>query len=139
MSPRSKKKLGKPVAVFPLAPAYVQRAVILTILSFLFFMAMMFTYYIRPSGLYFLLATAFLILYLVTFISFVNQRKTMLEIFENGFAYKKISASWIEITAVDEDGTIVLLDGKRIIVSTAINDRDKALAMIRSGKLRLTE
>ena len=133
MSPRSKEELGKPVAIFPLAPAYIQRAVILIVLSFLFFMAMMFTYYIRASGLYFLLATAFLILYLVTLISFVTQRKTQLKIFENGFAYKTVSVLWTEMTTVDEDGTIVLAGGKRITVSTAINDRDKALAMIRSS------
>ena len=96
-------------------------------------MAMMFTYYIRASGLYFLLATAFLILYLVTLISFVTQRKTQLKIFENGFAYKTVSVLWTEMTTVDEDGTIVLAGGKRITVSTAINDRDKALAMIRSS------
>src|SRR5437773_12397915 len=44
-------------------PAQVQRAVFIAVLSFLFFLAMMIVFYIRQSMLYFLLATAFLIVY----------------------------------------------------------------------------
>ena len=55
-----------------MAPAQLQRAVFIAVLSFLFFLAMMFAYYIRQSALYFLLATAFLIVYLITMVSFVR-------------------------------------------------------------------
>ncbi|MFN0276973.1 MAG: hypothetical protein ACKVRN_00060 [Pyrinomonadaceae bacterium] len=55
----------------------LQRAVFIAVLSFLFFLAMMFAYYIRQSGLYFLLATAFLIIYIVTMISFIRLRRKM--------------------------------------------------------------
>lgn len=58
------------------SPAHLQRAVFIAVLSFLFFLAMMFAYYIRQSALYFLLATAFLIVYLVTMISFVRLRRS---------------------------------------------------------------
>ena len=67
----SKKDPGKP----PMAPAQMQRAVFIAVLSFLFFLTMMFAYYIRQSPLYFLLATAFLIIYLITMVSFVRLRR----------------------------------------------------------------
>lgn len=41
----------------------------------MFFLAMMFAFYLRQSMLYFLLATAFLIVYIVTMVSFVRMRK----------------------------------------------------------------
>jgi hypothetical protein len=59
----------------PMSPAQLQRAAFIAVLSFLFFLAMMFAYYIRQSALYFLLATAFLIVYIVTMVSFVRLRR----------------------------------------------------------------
>ncbi|MEO6654613.1 MAG: hypothetical protein ABIO36_00875 [Pyrinomonadaceae bacterium] len=56
-------------------PAQLQRAVFIAVLSFLFFLAMMLVFYIRQSPFYFLLATAFLIIYLITMISFVRLRQ----------------------------------------------------------------
>lgn len=60
----------------PISPAQLQRAAFVAVLSFLFFLAMMFAYYIRQSALYFLLATAFLVVYIVTMISFVRLRRS---------------------------------------------------------------
>lgn len=60
----------------PISPTQLQRAVFIAVLSFLFFLAMMFVYYIRQSALYFLLATAFLFVYIVTMISFVRLRRS---------------------------------------------------------------
>ena len=57
-------------------PAQVQRAVFIAVLSFLFFLAMMIVFYVRQSMLYFLLATAFLIVYIITMISFVRLRRS---------------------------------------------------------------
>ena len=58
-----------------MSPARLQRAAFMAVLSFMFFVAMMFAFYIRQSALYFLLATAFLIVYLLTMISFVRLRR----------------------------------------------------------------
>ena len=69
----SQKDLSKP----PMPPAQVQRAVFIAVLSFMFFLAMMFAFYIRQSVSYFLLATAFLIVYIVTMISFVRLRRSI--------------------------------------------------------------
>jgi hypothetical protein len=57
--------------------AHVQRAVFIAGLSFLFFLAMMIAFYVRGSMLYFLLATAFLIVYIFTMISFVRLRRSV--------------------------------------------------------------
>ncbi len=78
----SDKDLGKLVAIHGIAPAYLQRAVFIVILSFVFFLAMMFMYYIRQSITYFLLASAFLVLYLVTLFSFVMQRRSFVMLHE---------------------------------------------------------
>jgi hypothetical protein len=59
----------------PVSPGHIQRAVFIAVLSFLFFLAMMLAFYIWQSMLYFLLATAFLIVYIVTMISFVKLGK----------------------------------------------------------------
>jgi hypothetical protein len=59
----------------PIDADQIQRAAFIAILSFLFFLAMMFAFYIRQSMLYFLLATGFLIVYLVTMVSFVRLRR----------------------------------------------------------------
>jgi len=59
----------------PLNAAQIQRAAFIAVLSFLFFLAMMLAFYIRQSMLYFLLATGFLIVYLVTMVSFVRLRR----------------------------------------------------------------
>ena len=57
------------------SPAQLQRAAFIAVLSFLFFLAMMFTYYLRQSLLYFLLATAFLVVYVITMISLFRLRR----------------------------------------------------------------
>jgi amino acid transporter len=67
---------NKPQTNSATSPAQLQRAVFIAVLSFLFFLAMMFTYYIRQSALYFLLATAFLLVYIMTMISFVRLRRS---------------------------------------------------------------
>jgi len=59
----------------PIPQAQAQRAMFIAVLSFLFFLAMMFAFYIRQSLLYFLLATAFLIVYFVTMVSIIRLRR----------------------------------------------------------------
>lgn len=66
---------GKDNDTPPMSSPQIQRAVFIAVLSFLFFLAMMFAFYIRQSALYFLLATAFLIIYIITMISFVRLRR----------------------------------------------------------------
>jgi Ca2+/Na+ antiporter len=127
----SEQDLGKLIAVHGIAPAYLQRAVFIVILSFLFFLAMMFAYYIRQNVVYFLLASAFLVLYLITLFSFVMQRRSVVEVYERGLKFKKRSASWNEVESIDNSGTISLPDGKQIALPKSLNDFDGLIARIR--------
>jgi uncharacterized membrane protein YobD (UPF0266 family) len=95
------RDLGRLVAIHPIAPAYLQRAAFMAVLSFIFFLAMMVGFYIRQSAGYFLLATAFLIVYLIMMFSLFWQRKSIVKIYENGIEFKKFFAEWHEIEAVD--------------------------------------
>ncbi len=128
----SNRSMGRVSAVYGLSPAHIQRAVFITVLSFFFFLAMMFGYYVRQNLVYFILASAFLFIYILTMFSWVVQRRILLQIFENGVSYKKCFATWNEISEVRTDGTIVLTDNKQIVISPAVHDFDNALALIRS-------
>lgn len=126
------KSLGKLVAVHPISPAHMQRAVFIAVLAFLFFLAMMFAFYLRQNILYFLLSTAFLLVYLLTMFSLVVQRRSVLEIFERGIKYKKRSAAWHEIAEVRDDGTLTINGQKPLVISSAINSLENALDHIRA-------
>ena len=128
----TKKNLGKLVAVHGLSPAHIQRAVFITVLSFIFFLGTMVLYYMRQELLYFLLSSAFLVVYIITLFSWIAQRKTLLEIFEKGIAYRKSSVIWEEIGEIRADGTIVLKNDKQIAVSSAIHELDRAISFIKS-------
>lgn len=124
------KNLGKFVAIHGIAPAYLQRAAFIVVLSFLFFLAMMFAFYIRQSVGYFLLASAFLVLYLLTMFSWVMQRRSVVKIYENGLSYKNRSVRWNEIESVD-DTAINVRDEKPIIIPKTIHDFAKLIDTIR--------
>ena len=129
--PEADKNLGKLVSVHGISPAFLQRAVFVAVLAFLFFLAMMFAYYILQSIGYFLLATAFLLIYLVTLFSWAMQRRNQLRIFENGFSYKKRSVSWEEIVGVSPDGEIYTRGSDKILLPKAIQDFGIVVKQIR--------
>ncbi|MEP6787782.1 MAG: hypothetical protein ABJB40_05080 [Acidobacteriota bacterium] len=129
--PETEKNLGRPLAVHGIAPAYLQRAVFIVVLSFLFFLAMMFAYYIRQSLVYFLLASAFLVLYVITLFSFVIQKRSPVEVFEQGLKFKKASPYWSEIAGVSDDGAISLTSGKTITLPKTLNGLDALVRHIR--------
>src|SRR3954454_7825475 len=106
--PDSPKDLGRLIAVHPVAPLYVQRAVFIALLSFLFFAGTMLAFYVRQSILYFLLATAFLLVYLITMFSWFNQRKSTVKVFERGIQYRSRTLEWTEIATVSEEKAIVI-------------------------------
>lgn len=135
---QTNKNLGKLVAIHGIAPAYLQRAAFIVVLSFLFFLAMMFAFYIRQSVGYFLLASAFLVLYLLTMFSWVMQRRSVVKIYENGLSYKNRSVLWNEIESVD-DAAINVRDEKLIIIPKTIHDFAKLIDTIRQEKENLTQ
>ena len=125
------KDLGKLVAVYGIAPAYLQRAVFIVILSFVFFLATMLVYYIRQNILYFMLSSSFLVIYLVTLFSFVMQRRSVVQIYEGGLRFKKRSAAWDEVESVDEGGTINVRGAKPILLPRTLNDIKRMLNIVR--------
>lgn len=125
------KALGKLVAAHPIDPALVQRAVFIAALSFLFFLAMMFAFYLLQNILYFLLASAFLVLYLVMMFALVMQRRSTVEVCENGFRVKKQSIRWTDITSVSDEGTVELASGKSIVLAHSIVEFDGLIDRLR--------
>lgn len=96
----TEQDLGKLQSVHGIAPAYLQRAAIIVILSFIFFLAMLIAFSLRQNIGYFLLATAFLIVQLATLFGWITQKRTEFKIFENGFTYRKHTWKWSEIESV---------------------------------------
>lgn len=131
MNSERQKDLGKFVAVHGIAPAYLQRAVFVVVLSFMFFLAMMFAYYIRQSPVYFLLASAFLVLYLITLFSFMTQRKNVVEVFEHGFRYKNTSIGWDSIESVSDMGVVEKNDGSKLVLPRSLNGIEDLISTLR--------
>ena len=129
---RQMHNLGRLVSLYGVSPAHLQRAVFVAILSFLFFLAMMAAFYIRQNFGYFLLSTAFLLVYLLTLFSWVTQRRSVLEVFEKGIVFKKNIAAWDDVAEITESGVILLKDKRKIALPKILNDLNGAIALIRS-------
>lgn len=127
------KTLGKLIAVHPIAPALVQRAVFIAALAFMFFLAMMFTFYLRQNILYFLLASAFLVLYLVMMFALLMQRRSTVEVCENGFRTKKQSIRWTDVVSVSDEGIVKLRSGKNTAIARSVAAFDELLVTLREN------
>ncbi|HEX3101539.1 MAG TPA: hypothetical protein VHQ01_07105, partial [Pyrinomonadaceae bacterium] len=133
--PETRRPLGKLVAVHVLAPEHIQRAVFIAVLSFVFFLAMMVVFYIRENVLYFLLASAFLVVYIVTLLSWIVQRRNVVSIYEQGLTYKKRAVLWAEIESVTdsgETGEIIVRDEKPILLPKTLFKFDSLIKSIRN-------
>lgn len=135
--PETRRPLGKLVAVHVLAPEHIQRAVFIAVLSFVFFLAMMVVFYIRENVLYFLLASAFLVVYIVTLLSWIVQRRNVVSVYEQGLTYKKRTVLWDEIEQVNADGEtgeIIVRDEKPILLPKTLFKFDSLIQTIRSRR-----
>ena len=95
--------LGRVVSVHGTSPVFLQRAAIIAILSFFFFMATLLVFYVQQQVMYFILSTAFLIIYIFTMIGWVMQKKNVVSIHEDGIAFRQFTARWDEIKSVKVD------------------------------------
>jgi Ca2+/Na+ antiporter len=127
-----KKNLGRLVAVHTTSPAQLQRAVFISVLSFLFFMAMMFAFYLRQNIGYFLLATAFLLVYVVTMFSWIRQRRTVVEIYDNGLKFRGRTIVWSDITAIEKTFVLSLAKGEKLQLPTALDRSEELFSHIQS-------
>jgi len=131
--PPTQEDLGKMVAAYPTAPSFVQRAAIIAILSFLFFLAMLVAFLARQQIGYLVLAAAFLILNIFTLTGFIMQRRNVVRVFEDGLGYGKSSVKWRSIASVDTDNEglkIVSTSGGAIRIPKTIDDLGRLSAHI---------
>lgn len=136
------QNLGKLESTHGIAPAYMMRALVVASLSFVFFLAMLVGFYIRQNIGYFLLSTAFLVVYVLTMFGWLAQRRKVLRIYENGFSYKKFAASWDEIDSINVKTAkrpvggaeinyeVTKIGGDKVILSEVIHDCAKVVARI---------
>ena len=111
----------------------MQRAVFTVVLSFLFFLAMMIAYYIRQNIGYFLLASAFLVIYIVMMVSLYMQRRNVVEVLENGLRYKKDEVTLDQIASVSDDGIVTLRNGRQITLPKSLDQFPKLILALRAG------
>jgi hypothetical protein len=100
-----------------MAPAFVQRAVVIALISFSFFAAMLIVFLVRQQFGYLILAAAFLVLNLFVLIGIAFQRSNVVYIFENGIRHKSSTASWNEMVSIDaEDGGLKIVKADRSVI-----------------------
>ena len=132
---KPRPNLGKLVSVHGTSPVFLQRAAIVAALSFLFFMGMLLVFYIRQQLAYFVLSSAFLVVYIFTMIGWVLQKRNVVSIHENGVSYRKFSATWDELKSVAasaESGiTLVKSGGESATIGQSVSGIGKIAALIR--------
>ena len=133
--PESSKDLGSVVSIHGTSAAFLQRAAIITIVSFFFFMAMLVVFYLRQQLIYFVLSTAFLVVYIFTMVGWVMQKRNTVSIYENGIGHRSFVAAWDEIQSVKADSkagiNIVKTDGQSVTIPKTIADVDHVAMVIR--------
>ncbi len=132
---KSQPALGKLLKVYPTSPTYLQRAAIIALLSFVFFLATLVIFYIQQSFMYFILSTAFLVVYIFTLIGWVMQKRNIVSIHENGVAYRRFISTWDQIKSITADPksgiTIVRSDRDSITIGRSITGLSEIAATIR--------
>jgi hypothetical protein len=135
--PSPQKDLGTLISVHGTSPAFLQRAAIVAVLSFFFFMAMLVMFYLRQQIIYFVLSTAFLIVYIFTLIGWVMQKRTVVSIYADGVSYRKFSARWDEMMSVratrQEGIRLTTTDGQSVMIPKTIANFAQIAAAIRSN------
>jgi hypothetical protein len=133
----AEQNLGKLVTVYGIAPAYLQRAVIIAALSFIFFLTTLAMFSLWRNFLYFFLSTAFLIVYLATMFGWLMMRKNILKIYENGLTYRKFAARWNEIEGLETNRKdnkinceIRKVKGEKITLTESIFNVEQAIKLI---------
>ncbi len=137
MTARQRKDLGTIVRVHGTSPVYLQRAAIIAGLSFVFFMGTLLIFYTQQSIGYFVLSTAFSVVYIFTLIGWVIQKRTSVSIFVNGITYRKFTSSWDEIKSVTADSKsglmIVKSNGDSITIGKSVAGLNEIAVTIRKN------
>lgn len=91
------KNLGKLLSSHHIDARHLQRAAIIAILAFIFFLAMIAGFFFRGHIGYFLLATGFLVVLIFTFFSWVKGRSSIVYTYDSGIKFRDFSARWNEL------------------------------------------
>ncbi|HJS51791.1 MAG TPA: hypothetical protein VJ781_07805 [Pyrinomonadaceae bacterium] len=102
---QEKVELGRVISTYLTAPAFIQRAAIIAIVSFLFFLAMLLAFSARGQMIYLVLAAAFFVVNIFTLTGFVIQRRNEVKVFEKGIAYRGRQAEWDDLVSTEIDPT----------------------------------
>ena len=128
--------LGSLVSSHGTSPATLQRAAIVTILTFFFFILMLLVFYARQQMVYFVLSTAFLVVYIFTMIGWVMQKRNVVSLYENGITYRKFSSTWDELQSVKADPasgiSLVKTVGESVTIPQTVAGLPQILAVIKS-------
>ena len=137
MSRPTKKALGPLVSSHGISPVFLQRAAIIAIVSFLFFLGTLAYFYIQQQFMYSVLSTAFLVVYIFTMVSWVFQKRNIVSIYENGIARRKFITTWDEIKSVtaeaDSGITIVKSDGESLTIPKTTADIGRIAMLVRQN------
>lgn len=135
MATPTQPELGRPTSTHGISPVYLQRGAIVAALSFLFFLTGMLLFYIQQSIVFFVLASAFLIVYVFTMIGWVLQKKNVVTVYENGLTYRNFRTTWEELQSVSSSaGTGIKLvkdNGETVTIGKTLADFDKVAVEIR--------
>jgi ABC-type bacteriocin/lantibiotic exporter with double-glycine peptidase domain len=99
-------------------------------------MSMLVVFYVSQQIIYFVLSTAFLIVYIFTLIGWVMQKRNTVSIYENGIGHRSFTAAWDEIQSVKADETsgirLEKVDGKTVTIPRTISDFALIVGTIKS-------
>ncbi len=137
-------ELGALQITYGTSPAYLQRAAIVAVFSFVFFLAMLAAFSLTQKFGYFLIGTAFLVVEILTLLGWQSLRRNGFKIYENGFAYKNQDYLWneIESASVNQNGKqkaeyeIETRDGKIIALSDTIDKVEEIIKKINDAITR---
>lgn len=99
---------------------------------------MMFAFYLLKNIIYFILSSAFLILYVIMMFAWLMQRRAAVELYEKGIVIKKRRLRWLDIKAVDENGEMKLTTGDDLAISTSLYERDLLISHIKANIPRVS-
>lgn len=106
----------------------------------MFFLGMLFAFYLRQHFGYFLLSTAFLIVYIFTMIGWWMQHRNVVKIHARGVNYKNWSAEWHNITDIQRTQAGLVLtntDNASITIGNSINGLEAIEAIVRANRSKV--
>lgn len=117
--------------------AFLQRAAIVILLAFLFFLGTLFLYILWGDRVYLLMAAAFLILHLFTLVGWWMQKRNVVRLYENGIEFRKFRAAWDEIirveARVDTGVTITRSGGETVTLGRSVAGIDEIARIIKAS------